>query len=359
MRWKISTLSLTSLMSAYIISGQEIPPKPVNKPDPRIKVLPVPAFGYTPETGAYVGVVSLLMLDLYRDSVTRVSNAKLEFNYTWRKQVILETVWAYFFEKEKWYTQGTIHYSEYPDQYFGIGATTPASFLTHYQSRRFVTDINLLREIPGRFFAGPRIRYLNYHAVRYNMDTRAFQELYDAITYGLGYTLLKDTRNNLLNASEGVYLELTNTYNYTAAASYIKLHTDLRYYTAISTGTVGAVRLYNEFTFGSPPFFDYAIAGGDKMVRGYFYGRYRERNMSTLQGEIRQHIVWRIGLAAFGGITKLYADAQELGFRHIKPNYGGGIRFLIDRKDRINLRLDYAAGVEGQNGFYISFGESF
>ena len=71
----------------------------------KVKILPVPAFGYSPETSTYIGAVSLFTLDFYQDEHTRTSNAKLEFNYTWRKQVIIEGQWNYFFRDEKYYTQ--------------------------------------------------------------------------------------------------------------------------------------------------------------------------------------------------------------------------------------------------------------
>jgi hypothetical protein len=42
-----------------------------------------------------------------------------------------------------------------------------------------------------------------------------------------------------------------------------------------------------------------------------------------------------------------------------KYNYGGGIRFLMDKEEHTNLRLDYAVGQDGNKGFYVVFGESF
>jgi hypothetical protein len=43
----------------------------------------------------------------------------------------------------------------------------------------------------------------------------------------------------------------------------------------------------------------------------------------------------------------------------VKPALNVGIRFLADRKEKINLRIDYAAGIQGQRGFYFAFGEAF
>jgi len=44
----------------------------------KVKILPVPSIGYTPETKTYFGAVSLFTLDFYQDGKTRTSNAKLE-----------------------------------------------------------------------------------------------------------------------------------------------------------------------------------------------------------------------------------------------------------------------------------------
>jgi hypothetical protein len=49
----------------------------------KVKVLPVPAFGYSPETKSYIGAVCLFNFNFYQDSFTRSSNAKIEFNYSW------------------------------------------------------------------------------------------------------------------------------------------------------------------------------------------------------------------------------------------------------------------------------------
>jgi hypothetical protein len=328
-----------------------------SKRNKKVKVLPVPSFGYAPETKTYVGAVALFTLDLYQDSLTRVSNAKAEFNYTWRRQVILETGWNYFFEREQYYSQGLIHYSKYPDFYYGVGEATTDSQETRYESKRIIADINALKRVGNKVFAGPKIVYKNYYSLSTNI-INADARLSDGDVLRVGFTVLKDTRDNLLNAWSGTYLELSNTYSL-YDKRYAKLHLDLRKYEQLHKRVVAAGRLYNEFTFGTPHFYDYAIIGGDKFTRGFFYGRFREKNFSTLQAELRANVIWRLGVAVFGGATKLYPELNQFSFNNIKPNYGAGIRFLIDRKSNINLRFDYAQGSDGQDGFYVAFGESF
>jgi hypothetical protein len=81
--------------------------------------------------------------------------------------------------------------------------------------------------------------------------------------------------------------------------------------------------------------------------------------MSTLQGEFRFHVFWRLGLSAFGGVSLNYPQPDQMKLNNSKYNYGGGIRFLMDKEEHTNLRLDYAVGQDGNKGFYVVFGESF
>lgn len=322
----------------------------------KVKILPVPAFGYAPETDTYVGAVSLFTLDLYQDDLTRTSNAKVEFNYTWRKQVIVEAQWNYFFREEKYYTQGIIHWSKYPDFYYGIGPETPASNELLYESKRFDIDFEVLKNLGNKVFSGFGVRYLDYFNVTTAPEANPFPELRDAYTYGFKYVILQDTRNNLLNSTSGHYYDLEIGYNF-SDDNYTHVVIDLRKYHTFNDKWTVAGRFYNSLNFGNPPFYDYSFLGGDKFVRGYFYGRFRDQHLSTFQLETRAILFWRVGLAAFGGASAVYPNLND-GL-NVKPNYGLGLRFVMDRKENVNLRFDYAVGADGETGFYVVFGESF
>jgi outer membrane protein assembly factor BamA len=320
-----------------------------------VKILPVPAFGYSPETKTYIGAVALLTIDLYKDSLTRTSNATFEFNYTWNRQMILSLDWNYFFREEKWFTRGIFSVSSYPDFYYGVGANTPISNEVLYNSNRWIFEINFLKNLGKRFFLGPNVKYINYYNVNYS-GTPDYPELVDQSTFGLGLTLLKDTRDNLLTPSKGIYLNFITGYNF-SKNNYAEAALDLRAYKTWGGRYTWANRLFNQFHFGEIPFYDYAFLGGDKYVRGYSYGRYRDKNLTSFQTEFRLPLVWRFGAAAFGGLSNLYG--AHLSMDSSKYNYGLGLRFLVDKHEKTNLRLDYAIGEDGNDGFYISFGESF
>jgi outer membrane protein assembly factor BamA len=323
----------------------------------KVKILPVPAIGYSPETKTYVGAVTLLTFDLYTDSTTRTSNAKVEFNYTWNKQIILESGWNYFLNHEKWFTQGLVHYSHYPDLYYGTGPNTPQSNELTYTSNRWVFDGQLLKSIGHQIFTGLNIRALRYAHLSIQ-SANPFPELTGGSTFGVGYSLLKDSRDNLLTPTRGTYIYFNSSYNF-SANNYVNLILDMRHYKTWKGKYTLSGRLINKVNTGHPPFYDLAFLGGDKYVRGYYYGRYRDNNLSSLQAEFRLPVYRRWGLALLGGMSELYSNANPATLSNLKYNYGTGIRFLVDKTERINLRLDYALGNDQNSGFYISFGESF
>lgn len=326
----------------------------------KVKILPVPAIGYTPETKTYFGAVSLFTLNFYQDGITRTSNAKIELNYSLNKQLIVETQWNYFFKEEKWFTRGMIHFSKYPDLYYGVGADTPDSGEIKFESNRTILDVDGLKKIRNNIFVGLGFRYLSYSNLHYYENANPFPELKDNSSVGLKLIFLKDARNNILNASRGSYIEIINTHN-KADSYYTLLAVDLRKYItpAYNENHVLAGRFYSSVIFGDPAFYDYSLMGGDRFTRGYFYGRYRDFNFSTLQLEYRLNLFWRIGMAAFGGMSVIDDDFSKINKHSFKPNGGLGIRFLVDKSENTNLRMDYAVGSDGQDGFYITFGESF
>lgn len=324
----------------------------------RIGVLPVPSFGYSPETTTYVGAVALFTIKPKEAGATRTSNVKLKFTYTWRKQIIAESNWNYFFNHERWFTKGQLVYSKYPDLYYGIGPQTPDSNELSFNSNRVVLEGHLYRKIRNKLFVGGWIQHIQYDNVNYNETEKYFPELSSKKISGGGLALLKENRNSLLSASEGHYALLSLGYNL-SKNNYMESLVDLRAYKTWRKRFTMAGRFVNYVSPGSLPFFAYPFLGGDRFVRGYYYGRYRNNGLSTIQGEFRFPIVWRIGLACFGGWSVNYSGANQFIASNFKYNVGGGLRILMDKSERTNLRLDYAVGQNGNKGFYVAFGESF
>ncbi len=330
------------------------------KPGRKVTVLPVPAIGYSPETSTYLGAVTLFTFNTVSGTLTRSSNLNIEFNYTWNKQIILGSDWNYFLKNEEWFTRGKLHFSKYPDLYYGIGFNTPFSGETGFQSNRSVVDIDLFRKVKNKTFLGAGISHASFSKFKYLDNNTFYPELKNESSYGLKAIFLKDSRNSILSPVQGSYFEFGNTFSF-GPGFYMKSSLDYRTYFGFgeSKKSVLAGRFYHSAVFGNPPFYDYPMIGGDEYVRGYYLGRFRDKNFSTMQLEFRNRLFWRAGMAVFGGISLMNANMGNIKNDGFKPNAGIGIRFLVDKNENTNLRLDYAVGVQNQSGFYISFGESF
>ena len=81
------------------------------------------------------------------------------------------------------------------------------------------------------------------------------------------------------------------------------------------------------------------------VLGGYAAGRYLDRCMIAMQLEYRLTLPKRFGLVGFGGIGEVIPCGSQL-FRsqNFLPSGGGGVRFQLSKKYRVNLRADIAQG---------------
>ncbi len=60
-----------------------------------------------------------------------------------------------------------------------------------------------------------------------------------------------------------------------------------------------------------------------------------------------------VNLPAYG-----YSNAGEKLFQNVKPAGGVGLRFMMSKDARTNIRLDFGVGVDSF-GVYLGWGEAF
>lgn len=338
------------LIHASVLFGQ------VKTSDKRVSILPVPTIGFSPETDLYFGAVALGSFRIFGDSTVRSSNASLEFNYSLRNQLILSGDWNFFGKREAWFSKGFINFSRYPDQYFGASLKQVSDTGIWYDSDRASARIHLLKQVKSHYYAGVVIGYQSYSNLKGDYINQ-FEELKNSSVVDIGIHGLFDSRNNLLNSTSGSFFEFVLRSGL-SSDNYFRLNMDFRKFYSFKEHIL-SFRLLQESCFGSTPFYDLALLGGDEKVRGYFRGRYRDNHLQSLQLEYKSPYLWRFALALFGGSSNTASQINTLNSRPLLWNYGVGLRFLSDKKERINLRFDYALGSDGLGGFYVAFGESF
>jgi outer membrane protein assembly factor BamA len=113
---------------------------------------------------------------------------------------------------------------------------------------------------------------------------------------------------------------------------------------------------------GQSPFYLLPALGSDEMMRGYYDGRYRDRNYLAGQTELRYRVSKRFGLDGFAATGEVFHTSFDT--HNLLPDYGGGIRYFFDVQKGLTIRMDYGVGEKRpsesrEQGLYIALGEAF
>ncbi len=181
-------------------------------------------------------------------------------------------------------------------------------------------------------------------------------------TSGFGFDFVVDSRDAVFYPTRGGFHQLDFVWYaplFLSEYRYTEVGVDLRRYFPLSPSQVLAIQVRANMVFGEVPFYDLPALGGGTIMRGYYEGRYRDLNAVAGQVEYRRHLWWRLGMVLFAGVGDVFgSDQSDPSFSRLKYSLGGGLRFLFDQKQRINLRVDLGFGRDS-NGIYFGLEEAF
>ncbi|NNJ55484.1 MAG: BamA/TamA family outer membrane protein [Bacteroidia bacterium] len=326
----------------------------------RFRIQPLPSVFHTPETSWGFGATLLGFLNP-KDTNTSSSNAQIFLDVTLRRQASFQSDFNLFTKNDKWYFKGSHDLSKFPEFYFGIGNNNEKSDHCLIDIGYFDFKINAYTKLKKDWYIGPRIHFQNLSHINKNIVQEGFS--IDDMGYaslGTGIGFLIDKRNDILNPTDGFYLETLISKYFDQSHStkgYSNQRLDARYYHTFNKLTLNT-NLYAVQNQGVVPFRMMPFIGGPRFLRGYYAGRFRDNNLALAQAEIRRNVFWRIGVAAFAGIGQVYDDLSNFRVNHFHYNYGGGLRFQIHKESQANIRFDYGR-TKDSHGFYIVFGECF
>ena len=302
------------------------------------------------------------------DTLTRTSNTQALVLYSLRKQFITAINGTTYFPGERIILNHQLSYSSFPDKFWGLGKQAPEKNEEAYTFKQYYVYLHFQRKLQNRVFAGLLYEYQRLLAVDYQPGG-----LFDQLTVvgrnpyhisGAGLSLTYDSRNNAFAPDRGGFLQVF--FNHFAPAfgsdfRYTNYVVDFRRFLTIYRRQVLAIQAYGFFNSGDVPLRSLASFGGSNSMRGFYDGRYRSKNQVVAQAEYRVPLFWRLGAVGFAGIGNVGNRVGDLNFNELKYSYGGGVRVALNKKERLNLRIDYGWGVgEGlSNGLYFQLGEAF
>jgi outer membrane protein assembly factor BamA len=342
--------------------SQTVQPKNPN----RFKVIGLPVFFFTPDTKFGGGAGGLATFNFPKDSLgARRSSVTVGVVYTQLNQLLLYFPFQLFPQNQKYWISGEVGYYRYVFNYFGTGNEFSPDYIEKYDATFPRIRLNLSRKVAPGLYAGLRYAYDDFTFTRKEsggeLDRNTVLGSNGGRISGLGGGINYDTRNSIFFPTQGwlvdasVYTESSLT---GSQFNYRRISADAAHYWNLGKKGVFALNTVGVFSFGEVPFHQMPVIGGTKRLRGYFEGKYRDNHLLIIQGEFRQPLFWRLGAVAFGGLGLVGDRFESLAIQNTRHHFGAGLRLMLDKAQKINIRADYGWGYRS-SGFYLTFGEAF
>ncbi|MCJ7716676.1 MAG: BamA/TamA family outer membrane protein [Anaerolineales bacterium] len=340
----------------------------------KLMFVPVAGPSYTPELGfTLVGGGVLSYKTNPKDSLIQRSVSPIILGTSFTGAIFFSTIISTYWMKDKLRINADIWFKDMPDNYWGVGYENgynkpKSDSTTAYKRLWWWFNPRFLWQIKPDYFIGLNVDY-NYTGV--SEPSIGVSEDPDFTKYGpenmnsgFGIIARYDSRDVPVNAYTGSYIDLRSTFYSPAFGgdnSYQVYQLDFRQYFQISRrGKTVALQFKTRIGVGDIPYGEMSQLGTPFDLRGYIWGRYRDKSMliflgeyrhmfEKLSGELRKH-----GVVAWLGAGSIAQDPSL--FEDWLPNFGFGYRFEV--QPRMNLRVDFGIGKEA-NGIYVNFNEAF
>jgi outer membrane protein assembly factor BamA len=361
MRWSSISIFLFIILTPYLLSGQVDSAKLK-----RSLFSGFPIVFYSPETNWGFGGVGIYTFHFHSDSIqSRPSKIQIGFAYTLNKQVLFYLPFQIFYKNAQWNFYGELGYYKYSYNFYGIGNNQPEDYVEKYRVNYPRIRINVLRKIYKGISAGMRYWYENDKIISLETGKQLASNTIvgskGGRISGAGIVLNYDTRNDLFFPSNGIIVESSYQFFQKKLGSnfnFSRLTIDASGYYSPGKHHVIAANFVFENSSGTVPFNYLALLGGTKRMRGYYEGRYRDKNLLLFQMEYRAMLWKRFGAAVFGGMSGVANNISDFTPNIFHFDYGAGLRFKLSKKENVNVRLDAGFGRK-TSGIYLTIGEAF
>lgn len=374
---KISVLTLLLLLSTHGFSQMKLIKKLFSSDADTGRsnsFLPLPVLGYSQETGAEIGALSLYSFYTDRkDTLTHTSRITGVATFTTKKQtnfLLKSDIWS---PQNNYHYTGEVRYKNFPFNFYGIGNSTLESNEDPITQKLFKLNGGIEKRFGKTRYTGLNIAFESYQfsdkAIGgiFSTNPAIFDKDGGKVMF-VGFTQIIDSRNSNTYTTKGTFARMNYSYapdifggdNF--SGSLFKI--DLRNFQGISRKATFALNAnFQSLNGENAPFYLLPQLGSDEMMRGYYAGRYRDENLLALQSEIRLRFHPRFGIVGFAGTGNVFTR-RDFSLTDFKPNLGGGFRYFFDIERGLSIRMDYGIGEKNpgekrQSGFYLSLGESF
>lgn len=349
---------LVTLIFPWFLKAQD------TKPKNKIMILPLVARSIETDWSFGAAVSGTFKT---KDTTIRTSSIQGIALYSIKKQFVVALNSTFYFPKEREILNSQISYSSFPDKFWGIGPNSKTIDEENYEFEQLYTNEHFQKKIFkglyfGAIFDRQKLFKLSYLPGGL-FDKEGLPGKDGYLVSGLGYSITADTRNHAFTPSKGFFLQYSSTlYNKTFGSNFVYTNyiIDFRKYVSLNKHFVNAIQAYLFLNDGDKvPLRSLATFGGANNMRGFYSGRFRDKNQFVFQNELRFDVFKRLSAVAFVGFGSVAPSLSKFSLNNLKYSVGGGIRYALIPSEKLNIRIDYGIGLGYSKGLYIQVAEAF
>lgn len=335
------------------------------RPNKKIDFGFIPGPNYSATTGLGLGLLGTATYSAdHTDPTLPRSNASVYSNMTTAGFFMVGLRGNHIFPHESFQLDYKINLSTFSTSYWGMGYANADNDdnETDYRRNRINAMARFMVKLAPNTYIGPFVNYRVTQASDVNEDFSYLWQGQDKTihTYTAGLSFTYDSRDFMLNASKGVFVQIDQTFTPRCFGNgkynFSTTEATFATYGKLWKGAILAGELHGQFNYGHIPWSQLATVGSNDRMRGYYEGRYNDKNVIEGQVELRQHIKGRNGVVAWVALANAFPDFKNIAWRYTLPNAGVGYRWEF--KKRINIRVDYGFTRNG-GGFIFNINEAF
>jgi len=340
------------------LRNEDLKLKAQGKKDRDFLIVPIPMSSPTFGTGLILGGAYYYPQTAEQKEAQPASFTGGAIAYTDNKSWAGGVMQQNYFAEDTWRFNAVAAYADFKLELVAPDEETGESLLD-WLVKGAILQTSLDRRIAGNWFLGASLRYLDIQQdLDLNTGLPDFNPDEAIKSPGLGLKLEYDSRDVPSNPYRGQRLEVKTIFadqKNMQNGSYQSYYARFRSYHLLSDPLVLAWEVNACLKEGRIPLWDTCRL----TLRGFPITRYLSLQSIQAQAEVRWNFHKRWGMVAFAGAGRVKDSLDNHGEDETIPSYGIGLRWMVLKSQRINVRVDYARSNNGQSAWYLSVAEAF
>ncbi len=336
-----------------------------------LRFIPIPAFSISPEKGVSVGLIleyffntGIAAADKQK---TRLSNAYTNFQYSTLNQLVLEGVYSIYTNNEKYFLQGAVGYKDFYERFWTFSEDTVGNNnFRGIDYKHIYLRGKWMKNLKQEVFVGVNYTFNNFNEIVFQEGeyppVPVVNGLSESVSSGIGPILVVDKRDNQFSPQKGWFAEASFRVHHKTLGSnfnFTQYNVDVRRYVVNKNKGILALNAVATLNDGDVPFLEKVKLGNDKIMRGYFAGRFRDNQFAAAQMEYRYPLGNSFVLAGFVSAGQTASTFSSFSIDNMQSSMGGGLRYLVNRQKHLYVRFDAGYTQKGNWGFYLNLGDAF